>query len=338
MKGWSIHITLIMLLSALNVTGQVLPNLGGQRTGSATLVFLKNDASTRSVGMGGANITLQKDGLSSFTNPASVATVKNVNFSSSNFFIGSGINQTFFSTILPWKKRKASFMFTVNNLASGRQEVRTEFQPQGTGEYFYVTNTAFGIGIAKDLSDQFSFGIKLKYIYESLAQYKNHTMAADLGFLYKTDVRDLSFAVAVLNFGGSSSLTGNHKEVTTNNSTQTSPDTYPLPTTFKLGISMIAFEKDDHKILGAVQLNHPNDNSENLRLGAEYVYRKLLFVRAGYVFGRKGYKFPTFGTGFKTRIGHNPLEVNYAMVPSNTIGLQHSLGLSLSLHKAEERE
>lgn len=338
MKVKALHIALAAMLSInLASYAQILPNLGGQRTGSSTLVFLKNDASPRSMGMGGTGITLANDKFGSFSNPAIATSIKNTSFATSNFFIGGGINQTFLSVVTPWEKRTAAFMLTVNNLASGRQEVRTEFQPEGTGEYFYVTNTAFGLGISKTLSDQFSFGVKLKYIYESMAQYKSHSVAADLGFLYTTDIRKLSFAVTVSNFGGSSQLNGDYKAVNFG-SNNTSTDRYPLPTTFKLGISMLAVDKKDHKVLAAVQLNHPNDNSENLRFGAEYEYKKLLYVRAGYIFGRKSYKFPTFGAGYKTRIGHNPLLVGYAIVPSRIIGLQHTLGLTLELHKAEERK
>lgn len=333
------HIALLILVLFINESiAQILPNLGGQRTGSATLVFLKNDGSSRSVGMGGANLTLKEDGFSTFTNPAAATSFNNANISASNFFIGNGLNQTFFSTVLPWQKVNTNILFTVNNLSSGKQEVRTEFQPEGTGEYFYVTNTAIGFGIAKQLSDQFSLGLKLKYIYESMAQYKSHSVAADLGFLYSLGFRDLSFAVVVSNFGGSSQLNGDHQEVTFSTGTTSSPDKYPLPTTFKLGLSMLAIDKDDHKMIAAVQLYHPNDNSENLRFGLEYEYKKLLSIRAGYILGRKTYKIPTFGVGYKARIGHNPLRIDYGIVPSTTIGLQHSIGLSLSLHKAEERK
>ncbi|MBD79291.1 MAG: hypothetical protein CL840_10250 [Crocinitomicaceae bacterium] len=333
------HIALLIFVLFLGeISAQVLPNLGGQRTGSATLVFLKNDGSSRSFGMAGANITLKEDGFCTFTNPAAATSFKNANISASNLFVGSGINQSFFSTILPWQKVNTNILFTVNNLSSGKQEVRTEFQPEGTGEYFYVTNTSIGLGMAKKLSDQFSLGLKFKYVYESMAQYKSHSVAADLGFLYNVGFRDLSFAVVVSNFGGSSQLNGDHQEVTFSTGTNSSPDKYPLPTTFKLGISMLAIDKDDHKMTAAVQLYHPNDNSENLRLGLEYEYRKLVSIRAGYILGRKTYKIPTFGVGYKARIGHNPLRIDYGIAPSSIIGLQHSLGLSLTLHKAEERK
>lgn len=339
MRKYSRHIAILVLVFfAQEMFGQLLPNLGGQRTGSATLVFLKNDGSSRSVGMAGANLTLKEDGFSAFTNPAAATSIKNTNISLANYFVGNGINQNFLSTVLPWQKVNTNILFTVNNLSSGKQEVRTEFQPEGTGEFFYVTNTAIGLGIAKKLSDQFSLGLKLKYIYESMAQYKSHSVAADLGFLYSVGFRELSFAVVVSNFGGSSQINGDHQEVVFNAGNTGTPDKYPLPTTFQLGISILAIDKEHHKMMAAVQLYHPNDNAENLRFGLEYEYRKLLSIRAGYILGRKSYKIPTFGVGYKARIGHNPLRIDYGIIPSTSIGAQHSIGLSLTLHKAEERK
>ncbi|UTW64371.1 PorV/PorQ family protein [bacterium SCSIO 12741] len=339
MNTWK-HIAAIgiLFLTGLAAQAQILPNLGGQRTGSSALSYLKNDASPRSLGMASSNVTLRGDGFTSFTNPAAITSVSSTSIGTSNLLIGNGINQTFLSVVQPWEKRTAAFALTVNNLSSGRQEVRTEFQPHGTGEYFYVVNTAIGLGISKQLSDQFSFGLKLNYIHESIAQYQNNTFTADLGFLYQTDVRDLSFAVVVSNFGGSTALSGDFQELKFNQNSTPTPERYPVPTVFKLGISMYPIQTDKHELLAAVQLNHPNDNSENISMGLEYGYRKLVFVRAGYVLGRKSYTYPTFGAGFKTRIGHHPLHIQYAFVPTTFFGVQHHIGLNLRLYKPEERK
>ena len=49
----------------------------------------------------------------------------------------------------------------------------------------------------------------------------------------------------------------------------------------------------------AIQLEHPNDNSENIRIGVEYAYLNLIFLRTGYKINVLGQKAPTFGAGFK---------------------------------------
>ena len=48
----------------------------------------------------------------------------------------------------------------------------------------------------------------------------------------------------------------------------------------------------------AIQLEHPNDNSENIRIGVEYAYLNLIFLRTGYKINVLGQKAPTFGAGF----------------------------------------
>ena len=63
---------------------------------------------------------------------------------------------------------------------------------------------------------------------------KNHTVAADLGFQYTTDVKDLKFGIVVKNFGGNSALNGDFLEVDFNR-TAVNLDKYPVPTVFRLG-------------------------------------------------------------------------------------------------------
>ena len=331
MKKFIVHIALI-IISAQGF-GQILPNFGGQRAGLSTLSFLKNDMNPRSVAMGGASVALPGDIMSVYTNPASVAEVKDLSFGVSNYFVGAGANQGLVTAIIPTKSA-SSFGITVNTLNSGAMEVRTEFQPMGTGQKTYANNLAAGLTYSKILSDQFSFGVTMKYIYEQLAEYYNHTAAVDVGFKYNTDFKDLSFAVMMQNFSGSSSLSGDEREVDFNRSGM-SLDNYTVPNVFKLGVSMKPVEVGNHALLTTFELNHPNDNAENYRIGAEYQYLDLLQVRAGYKFNVLGQRFPTFGIGIRHSIGAHPMQINYAVNPTNYLGVQHAVSFGLSINKME---
>lgn len=330
----NIFLALSLLAFAKGAEAQTFPNFGGQRAGLSTLSFLKNDVNPRSMAMGGASVALSGDGFSSLTNPAGLMELKGLNFSASNMFLGAGLKQAFLAGNYV-TKRNSVFALSVNNLFSGPMEVRTEFQPNGTGEYFYANNLAVGATYAKKLSDMFSMGITLKYINERLADYKNHTAAADLGFLYKTDFKDLKFAVAVQNFGGNSSLKGDFLPVTFNRDKNNIPlGEYTVPTIFKMGLSIVPYKKDNHAILASVELDHPNDNAENYRIGAEYQFKELLTVRAGYQFNVAGMKLPTFGFGLRARTGAHYINISYAARPTQYMGMQHLLGLSFNLTKA----
>lgn len=330
------YILITLLLWIGQVSAQVLPNLGGQRAGLSALSFLKNDINPRSVAMAGASVAVKSKGFSTYSNPAYVADVRNFNLTTSNYFVGAGVNQSFFSAIYPFKDGGSSVGLSINALSSGAMKVRTEFQPDGTGQEVYANTIGSALTYSKRLSDMFTMGISLRHIYESLAEYNNHTVTADLGFAYQTDWKDLSFAVMLQNFGGNSSLNGKFLQVDFNRDPQNIPlDNYTVPTLFKLGASLIPYKRKDHSLLLSFDLNHPNDNAENFRLGTEFEYLKLLFLRAGYKFNVKGQNWPSFGLGVRHRIGGHPLMLDYAVNPTNYLGVQHVVGISFTFNKME---
>lgn len=331
-----IKLTILLLFFAQITMSQILPNYGGQRAGLSTLGFLKNDMNPRSVALGGASVAISGQALSLINNPAAVTSFSHFTLGLSNTLIGAGVQQNFLAAVLPFKG--SHFGISVNSLNSGAMEVRTEFQPDGTGEFFYVNNLATGLTYSKALSDMFSMGLTLKYIYEQIAEYTNHTAAFDLAFMYKTDFKDLRFAVMIQNFGGNSSLTGDFLPVTFNRDTSsTSLSSYTVPTNFRMGVSFMPYNKGKHSIMVAAELQHPNDNAENIRLGVEYGFASLLFIRAGYKLSVLGQSLPSFGFGVKSRIGANPLYINYGILPTNFFGVQHTFGVGFNLNK-DKRE
>lgn len=315
---------------------QLLPNLGGQRAGISALTFLKNDISPRSMALGGANITLTADGMATAHNPALMAQLEKMHYTVSDLVIGAGVHQAWLSGIVPFRSSTSAAGLSLNYLSAGAMKVRTEFQPEGTGSYFYANQVAVGLAYAKKLSDRFSFGAHLKYVHEQLAQYKNNTVAADLGFLYTTDVKDLKFGIVVQNFGGNSSLSGDYFEVGFN---RTPPvmDKYNVPTVFRLGTSVKPLKTDHQSLMFALQLEHPNDNSENIRLGVEYEYSQLLYVRMGYKLNVAGENLPTIGIGYRSRLGRHTMMVNYGVNATQFLGTLHAFSLDFGIN-TDKRE
>lgn len=322
---------LILVVLTTKAQAQLIPNLGGQRVGISTLTFLKTDISPRSMSLGGANLTLSADGMSAFHNPALMAQNKNIRLAANDLVIGAGMHQSWLSGILPMKSSTSALGLSINYFSSGAMKVRTEFQPAGTGELFYSNQFAAAVSYSKMLSDRFSFGANLKLIREVMAQYKNNTAAFDLGFLYTTDVKDFKFGIVVKNFGGNSSLSGDFLNVGFNR-TAPSLDKYNVPTTFRIGASVKPIKKDNHSVLVAVQLEHPNDNSENIRLGIEYDFKELLYVRTGYKINVVGEKFPTMGIGYRATMRRNILMVNYSVNPTQYLGTLHLFGIDFAIN------
>ncbi|MGB0166390.1 MAG: PorV/PorQ family protein [Luteibaculum sp.] len=317
-------ISLVVILIGFNSFSQVLPNLGGQRAGVSTLSFLKNDIAPRSAAMGGASVALPGFAQSLFTNPAGIAEVKNMSFGVNQYWHGAGMNQTGVFAVLPRKNQVSSLGFFM--------EVRTEFQPQGTGQQVFATNTAFGLSYGLQLTEWFTLGVTGRFVYEQLAEYNNSTATVDLGFRYQTDWKDMAFAVMVQNFGGNSGLGGDYLAEGFNRN-QAELDDYTTPTVFKLGLSMLALDREKQKIRVAFELNHPNDNAENFRFGAEYSFIDLLFVRAGFKVNVQGQRLPVGGLGLRSRIGAHPFYIDYTALPTDFYGLQHNISLVFELNK-----
>ncbi len=330
-----LHIALLSLLALPAMHAQLLPRLGGQRAGISALTFLKIDPSPRSAAMASANVSLSGDVYSTNTNPAGLADVDKLCFAASNTFWAAGINHAFFSGVKPTKI--GVFGLSITSLMTGRMERRTEFQPDGTGQYFSASNTAIGLSYSKRLTDYFSYGVTLKYVNEQLAEYVAQTAVVDLGFLYRTDWKDLSFAVAMQSFGTNSKLKGDY-EPDGLNSKPVTISAYPAPTTFKLGVSMIPWKTDDKSLTVIAQLNHPSDNAENIRIGVEFEYKKLLYLRAGYKINVDDQKYPTAGLGVKAHIGKHALHIDYAVDPTPYLGWIHRFGLSFGLNKLDREE
>lgn len=317
----------------LALQAQIFPRLGGQRAGISALTYLKMEISPRAAALGSANITLSGDAFSTYTNPATLAEISGLSAGFSHTFWAADINYAYLSVAQPTKA--GVFGVSLSGLNSGPMPVRTTFQPEGTGEIFYAYYMTAGLTYSKRLTDQFSWGATARYVQERLAEFVAHTAVVDLGFLYETDIKELRFAVMLQNFGPNSTLRGEREVDTTFNSRPITLDAYPAPTVFKLGLSIVPWRSKDgqQSLTTLLQLNHPNDNAENIRLGVEYAYRKLLFIRAGYKINVRDQNFPTAGIGLRMRIGRHPLMFDYAVDPLEFLGTIHRLGLSFGLNK-----
>ena len=330
------RITLFCLLNLLylGLSAQLFPELGAQRAGISALTFLKIEVSPRSAALGSANICLTGDAYSTYTSPATAAEVETFSVAASNTFWVADMNYSFLSAIMP--SRIGNFGVSLSALNSGPMDVRTTFQPLGTGEKFYANYYTAAFTYSQQLTEQFSYGLTAKYVHEQLAEFSAGTAMFDLAFLYQTDIKELRFAVMVQNFGLNSSLSGEIDNPSGFNDLGFTLDDYPAPTLFKLGVSFVPYrsEEKNQSLTAMLQLNHPNDNAENLRMGLEYNYRDLLFLRAGYKINVQDQPNPTAGLGVRMRIGKHPLMMDYGFDPMQFVGVIHRVGLSFSVNKS----
>ncbi len=303
---------------------QLLPNLGGQRVGVSALTFLRIDPSPRSVGLGGAAIALREDPFGAYWNPGALSRISGSGAAFSHTFWIAGLDYSYASVVLPWRSSHRVGL-QAQFLTSGPIERRTEYQSTGTGEYFSATYWAAGPVYAYEFSDRFSAGGAFKIVREQLDFFQATTWVVDVGFLYQTDVRDFRFGVIVQNFGPNSRL--RVRRSSANQAPDVTVSSYPAPTLFAIGGALRVWEKGAHHLQAALQLNHPNDNAESLRLGFEYSYGKFLYLRAGQKLGLVEQYVPTIGVGLMRGLGRGRLRIDYAAEWLGRLGLQHRIGL-----------
>lgn len=325
----------LFLISALlwgmheRASGQIFPNLGGQRVGISALTLLKNNLSPRSMAMGGADATITGDAYSIFTNPALPSELRTWQVGLSNLNYIGQLNHTAINGIIP-VSAKSNLVVAMNNISAGPEKVRTEFQPDGNGQLFYNSLFVGGLGYSQSLSEKFSFGILGKVVNEQAADWRNTTLGVDIGFLYRTDFRGLRFGAAMQHFGNNSALSGGSRPVSLN-SNGTPVTDYSMPTLFKMGASINAYEGAQGKLVASLQVDHPNDNAENIRMGLEYSIAdelgRTFFLRTGYKINVLNETWPTAGLGFRLEAFHLPIQVDGSYYRNDLLGGFYGLGL-----------
>ncbi len=326
-------LSIILAFLTTGVEAQILKNLGGQRAGISALPFLKMQVSPKADGMAGSQVSAKADPYAVNWNPAGLTEIQQTTFAGSDKLLPSGIHNTFFTTVIPTED-DGVWSGSITMLSTGEMKKRTAYQPDGNGQTFYAYNMAIGLGFARKLSDRFSLGGRAQYVREQLAEFNANTAVLDLAFLYRMDVQGIRFAVALKNFGPNSTIKGTFdKTPPPYNGNQNSVTDFPTPTQFQIGFSMEVFESGNQALRGHLQLNHPNDNSENLRIGFNYQLHEVLFLQTGYKLPNTGQAFPTFGLGLKSRIGRHPFLIDYSIINRDHLGLTHNFGVRFTLNR-----
>jgi len=316
-----INITLFLTILALSFlsrksSAQLIPNLGGQRSGTAAVQFLKIGVGARGVGMGESFVAVANDASSLYWNPAGIAEFQqNQLFLSHNNWLVD-IKHDFVGYVHHFDATN-SIGISGTALYTNDMEETTEYQPFGTGNYFTFGDISFGLTYGRKMTDRFSFGLTLKYFREKLAEFEMHGIMVDLGTLYWTGFGTTRFAVCVSNFGNQVKPSGSF---TNRDGVKIAYfQSFSPPTIFKVGFAAELYQTAMHRLTTSVQLNHPNDNAENVNFGLEYGWREYFFLRGGYKFNVDEESF-CLGGGCKVPLKIIDLSVDFAYSDFGRLG------------------
>lgn len=314
-----------MFLLSNSSYAQLFPVLGEQRAGISTAQFLKIGVGARATGMGESFIAVANDPSALYWNPAGLTQYDNnqVYFAHSEWLVD--VKHSFLGAT--YRLDQSNILgFSVIALYMDDMPVTTETMPFGTGEYFSYTDLAFGMTYSRRMTDQFSFGITLRYMNSTLDKLSLNGFMFDLGTYYWTGLGTSRFAVTVSNFGGQVSPSG---EVTLlGGETRDSWQEFALPTVFRVGFAMEPYMTEMHRVTTTIQLNHPNDNAENVGFGVEYGWNDMFTLRGGYKINVDEETFST-GIGVALPLAFASVNVDYSFARWGNLGDVHRLSMNL---------
>ena len=310
-----------LLLNLLQ--GQTESNVS--KVGTTAAPFLEIEVGSRAIGMGGAFVAIANDATAIYWNPAGIARLPRSEaiLIHTNWLVGT--NFDFVGVVVPMGYL-GSIAVNVISLSTDEMEVRTVQRPEGTGEKFSYGDLSAGLSYAKNLTDRFSIGVNAKYISQRIWHMKAKGVAFDIGTLFKTRFNGLMIGMCISNFGASMKMEGKDVFVNYDEAPQfggsndkipafKKTDKFPLPLLFRVGVAMDILKSGSSRLTIAADAAHPNDNTEYINMGMEYVFNKNIALRFGYknlftLDTEEGFT-AGFGTKFKLT-GGIALKIDYA--------------------------
>ena len=314
------------------------------KTGTTSAKFLSIGIGPRANAMGGAFTSIVDDASALYWNPAGAAALnKNeAMFTHTNLFKDLDISLNYAAIVIPtdgW----GNFGVSVTTLDYGTMDVTTEYFPEGTGEKFSASSYAFGLSYARNITENFTAGITVKYISELIFNSSANGFAFDVGTIFNTPFYGIKFSSIITNFGPKLQMTGEdllirHDSDPTRNGNNETVDAYyktdkfELPLKLQIGLSKDFQFLENQRLTVAVDATHANDNAEYVNVGGELaLFDELFFLRGGYkaLFLKDSQEGLTLGVGLNYGLGVFSIGFDYSFQEYNFLGDTHSFGVRL---------
>jgi hypothetical protein len=317
---------------------------GITKVGTTAARFLNIDVGARAVGMGCAFTTIADDASALYWNPAGLARFDRIKVLVNHVNWLTGISIDYAAIGIPLQQW-GTLGFGATFLTMDQMEVTTVAQPMGTGEMFDAGSYVFVMGYAKSLTDRFSIGGNFKYIQENIYHSSASGIAFDIGTLFKSQFHGLVIGASISNYGTKMQMGGRDMLIQAdvnplihgnneNINARLETDAYDLPLMFRVGLSMDVFQQNKNQnLVVAIDALHPNDDTESLNLGLEYVFKKTIFLRTGYrsLFAQDSEMGWTAGVGVWTRLyGFTDVRLDYAYQDFGILKNIQMFGIAMS--------
>ena len=291
---------------------------GGNRVGTAGSTQLLIPVGPRGIAMGYTTLTDSRGVEAMFWNPANVSidAGTEVLFSHMSYIADIGVE---YGALSVNTGKLGSIGLSIKSLSIGDIQVTTADNPDGTGEYFSPQFLTTGLTYSVMLSDRIAIGITGNLNLERLALVSKSNVSFNAGISYQNlgNIDGLVIGIVIKNLGPQSSYDGTGLSISSNDMPgydRTGNQYYKiqaasddLPTTLELGVGYRYSINESNSLRFNGLFQNSNYYYDEYRVGAEYSYNDMVFLRGGYVFtpevSDENAKESTFTAGFGVKLG-----------------------------------
>jgi hypothetical protein len=295
----------LLLVTATVAHGQQVgdtPPTDLTKVATGAAVFLKLPVGARPLALGGGGMAVLEDATSLYWNPAGVAKIDRMTFGFNRADLYAGITHTFAGLILPLGLNSRLGVSYIG-LNSGEMLVTSVENPEGSGDFFDVTNTAIGISYSQVLTDRFTLGVTAKWVQEKIQRSVANGIALDIGSSFNTGLLGTRIAMVIANIGPAMKMGGPDLLFEWDPSSDTDfdltagiePDArmdtfeYDLPLMFRMGVAVDVLGgistlvvNDMNRVTAMIDLEDAADFAARVGVSLEYAWNETVFARLGY--------------------------------------------------------
>ncbi len=343
-------LTFVLLLFSSSSYGQQ-----PYRVGTTAANFLEIGYGSRGIAMGDAVVSTIDDISSIYWNPAGLAHIENIEamFQMRPWFVDINLGMAAVGICL---ENLGTVGVGVMYADYGEMDVTTMDRQEGTGETFNALDFSLSLSYARNLVEWFAFGVTVKYISSNIWEMNASALAFDMGVSFNTEffsptenkIDGLKIGMSIANYGTRMQYDGNNLL----NPIDILPNeqgNYPnvegqfrlreweLPLIFRVGFSVTPIVTNNTRLTLAVDALHPNNNSESLNAGAEYLWDVEtfgeMFLRGGYkgLFMNDSQYGLSLGAGVAMEVkGNIKIIIDYAYQDLGILGYANSFGVGVA--------
>ncbi len=280
------------------------PDESNTRVGTRGANFLEIGVGARATALGGAYGALSEGASALYWNPAGIARdpMLTAMFSYSDLYGDFGIDHFFGGVTLP--SGEGAFGVHIISLSSGEIPRTTEAFPEGGdpafGATFEWTSLAIGFSYARQITDRLVVGATLKYAQTGIDDAKANFLGGDAGVQFRTGLLGTTLSASLLNLGSDGEFSGSLLNQIVGSGSEFFPtgrtlginlDTrgWDMPTVFAFSVmwdllgspEAILAPNPIHTVQLVTDAVDAIDTAIQARVGVEYGYREIFFLRAG---------------------------------------------------------